>query len=197
MTLWRVAIEMQLKTTRRVVVDWWKWSNSCAERHYKTWLRTPIMERHQLKTAPDTLPRRWESIEDWFLLKILAIVPGKLKDSIMQERVSGVNPRVVNVIFQLMKIMQPGSMDEQDQIQKIPTSPNPCREPAAALKELRRWFAALKRAVDIGMTLPGLDPLYRGARSIYSAAFEGDDFGLRLRWTSIEQQCGYPHQLSH
>ena len=70
LTLWRLAMETQLKTTRRVVVDWWRWSNSCAEQHYKTWLRTPIMERNQLKLTPDTLPRRRESIEDWFLLNI-------------------------------------------------------------------------------------------------------------------------------
>ena len=168
MTLWRVAIEMQLKTTRRVVVDWWKWSNSCAERHYKTWLKTPIMERHQLKLTPDTLPRRWESIEDWFLLKIMAIEPTKLKDSVMQGRVYGIDARVVDVIYSLLKLLQPGSMDEQDHLQKMMTSPNPCSQPEAALKELRRWFGAMTRAVEIGMTLPGLDQLYRGARSIYS-----------------------------
>ena len=81
-----------------------------------------------------------------------------------------------------------GRLDEQDHLHKLLTSPNPCREPTAALKELRRWFAAMTRAVEIGMVLPGLDQLYRGARSIYSGAFEGDDFALRLRWTTVEQQ---------
>eukprot|EP00959_Pyramimonas_sp_CCMP1952_P299877 6272350-Pyramimonas_sp.AAC.1 len=55
----------------------------------------------------------------------------------------------------------------------------------------------MTRAVDIGMALPSLEQLYRGARSIYSGAFETDDFGLRLRWSSIEQQWGYPHNLTH
>ena len=190
-------METQLKTTRRVVVDWWRWSNSCAERHYKTWLKMPIMERHKLKLTPDTLPRRWESIEDWFLPKIMAIVPTKLKDSVMQERVYGIDARVVDVLYSLLKLLQPGSMDEQDHLQKVMTSPNPCSQPEAALKELRRWFGAMTRAVEIGMTLPGLDQLYRGARSIYSSAFEGDDFGLRLRWTTMEQNWGYPHNLNH
>jgi hypothetical protein len=145
----------------------------------------------------DPLPRRWESIEDWFLPKILSIVPVKLKDSIMQEKTYGVDASVADVLFHLLKLLQPGSMDEQDHIHKVLTSPNPCRDPTAALRELRRWFSAIARAVDIGMTLPGLEPLYRGARSIYSGTFEGDDFGLRLRWTTIEQQWGFPHQLSH
>ena len=55
----------------------------------------------------------------------------------------------------------------------------------------------MKRAVDSGMTLPSLELLYRGARSIYSGAFEVDDFALRLRWTNREQMWGYPHALSH
>ena len=195
-TLWRTAIETQLKSTRRVVVDWWRWCNETAERHYKLWLKTPILTRSSMKIQ-EALPRRWEPIEDWFFPRILAIVPERLKDSIMQERVYGVDARVVEVLFHLMKLLQPGSMDEQDHLHKILTSPNPCRDPAAALRELRRWFAAMQRAVDIGMTLPGLEPLYRGARSIYSGVFEGDDFALRLRWTTAEQQWGFPHQLSH
>ena len=122
--------------------------------------------------------------------KILLIVPAKLKDSIMQEKVCGIDARVVEVMFKLLILLQPGSLDEQDHLLRQPASPNPCREPSAALKELRRWFAAMTRAVEIGMTLPGLDLLYRGARSIYSGAFEGDDFGLRLRWTNIARLGG-------
>eukprot|EP00959_Pyramimonas_sp_CCMP1952_P183069 3828081-Pyramimonas_sp.AAC.1 len=98
----------------------------------------------------------------------------------MQEKTYGIDHRVVDVLFSLFKLMQPGSLDEQDHLHKQLTSPNTCRDPAAALKELRRWFAAMTRAVAIGMALPGLDQLYRGARSIYSGAFEGDDFALRL-----------------
>ena len=55
----------------------------------------------------------------------------------------------------------------------------------------------MTRACDIGMSLPSIELLYRGARSIYSAVFEGDDFGLRLRWTGVEQEGGYPHRLTH
>ena len=96
-----------------------------------------------------------------------------------------------------MTLMQPMGVEEQDSLVKQLTNPNPCRDPTAALRELKRWFISLKRAVDIGMTLPSLELLYRGARSIYSGAFENDDFALRLRWTNMEQMWGYPHKLSH
>ena len=103
----------------------------------------------------------------------------------------------MDVLFKLMTLMQPKGVEEQDALLKQLTSPNPCRDPAAALRELKRWFTSVKRAVDIGMTLPSLELLYRGARSIYSGAFEVDDFALRLRWTNVEQMWGYPHTLSH
>ena len=43
--LWRVAMEEQLKTTRRVVVDWWHWCNKLANQLYQQWLKTPVLQR--------------------------------------------------------------------------------------------------------------------------------------------------------
>ena len=81
-----------------------RWCWTTAERHYDTWLRTPILERNHLKIL-DVLPRRWELVEDWFLPRVLATVPTKLKDSIMQEKTYGIDHRVVDVLFSLFKLM--------------------------------------------------------------------------------------------
>ena len=132
--MWQVAMETQLKTTRRVVVEWWKWCWTVAEKHYYIWLQTPILEKNYLKIL-DALPRRWELIEDWFLPRILAVVPAKLKDSVMHEKTYGIDHKVTDVLFGLLKLMQPGSLDEQDHLHKQLTSPNPCREPTAALRD--------------------------------------------------------------
>ena len=196
LTMWVIAVETILKTQRRVVMDWWQWCYGNAKSTYQRWLHTNILQRNSL-TVGLTTPRFYETIENYFLPRILAIIPSKLKDSIMQEKVYGIEATVTEVMFKLLKQFQPGSMDEQDSLERLLKSPNPCRDPQAALRELRRWFAGLKRAVEVGMTLPGLEPLYRGARSIYSGVFEGDDFGLRLRWTNVEQMWGFPHSLSH
>ena len=87
----------------------------------------------------------------------------------MQEKVYGVDSRVVEVIFALLKLLQPGSLDEKDHLLKQLTSPNPCREPAAALKELRRWFAAMRRAVE------NLDDLARIGSSVQGSS-------LHIQW---------------
>ena len=99
------------------------------------------------------------------------------------------------MLFRLLTWMQPGGLEEHDALRKTLTSPNPCVQPQAALKELRRWFKAIQRAVEIGMQLPSMELLYRGARSIYAGAFEQDDFALRLRFTTEEQTWGFPHKL--
>ena len=61
--LWRAAMDAQLKTTRRVVTTWWNWCYSVASNHYQRWLKTPIIERNQIKIL-DVLPLKLETIED-------------------------------------------------------------------------------------------------------------------------------------
>ena len=77
----------------------------------------------------------------------------------MQEKTYGINHRVMDVLFLLFKMAQPGSLEEQDNLHHQLVSPNPCREPSAALKELRRWLVAMNRAVDLEMAVPGLGQL--------------------------------------
>ena len=59
----------------------------------------------------------------------------------------------MDVLFKLMTLMQPKGVEEQDALVKQLTNPNPCRDPAAALCELKRWFTSVKLAVDIAKHL--------------------------------------------
>ena len=143
------------------------------------------------------LPKRYEGIEMRLRPCIIALMPAKLKEAVTREKSMGLNIPVAGVLFRLFTWMQPGGLEEHDSLYRTLTSPNPCVQPQAALKELRRWFKAIQRAIDIKMQLPSMEQLYRGARSIYSGAFEREDFALRLRWTQEEQKWGYPRQLSY
>ena len=53
-----------------------------------------------------------------------------------QERLYGMDDRVVDVLFKLFKLMKPGSLDELDHLLKKLTNPDPCSKPQTALKEL-------------------------------------------------------------
>ena len=37
-------MEAQLRTTRRVVMEWWQWSYARAEIHYDHWLKSPLLQ---------------------------------------------------------------------------------------------------------------------------------------------------------
>ena len=94
-----------------------------------------------------------------------------------------INNRVDYVLVSTLPLTGLGTED-QDQVHQTLTSPNPCSNPEAALKELRRWFIGLERAVKIGMTLPGLEQLYRGTdRHVQLGLFGDAEFvpGARAR----------------
>ena len=87
LALWKVAMETQLKQTRRVVMEWWERVYGLADAHYKHWLTLSALDRNALKIH-DITPKRFEPIEDWFYPRILAVMPTKLKDSIVQEKLT-------------------------------------------------------------------------------------------------------------
>ena len=195
--LWLVNMKTQLKATRPCVVSWWEWSNDKADELYQHWLKAHPTERMHLKIEC-ALPRRWETVEGLMKPKLLKTMPPKLEEEVKQERVYGMDDRVVDILYKLLKMMKPGSLEEQDHLLKRLTTPDPCSKPQTALKELFKWYAAVQRCQELHVTLPGVELLYRGARSIYGSIFDdNDDFSLRLRWTQHEQSFGFPHRLTH
>ena len=133
--LWKVGVETLLRTTRRVVMEWWEWSYHTAEVSYKKWLKLPVLQRNLFR-ATGPVPRRWEIIEDWFYPKFLDKVPGKIKEAAIQSCTYGDRRNVADLLFELLKLVQAGGLEDQGNVLKTLISPNPCEEPAAVLKEL-------------------------------------------------------------
>ena len=65
LAVWRTAVEAQLRTTRRVVMEWWQWSYAGAEIYYNHWLKLPLLKRNQIKISED-MPMRFQTVEDCF-----------------------------------------------------------------------------------------------------------------------------------
>ena len=95
---------------------------------------TSAEESYEIK---EDMPLRFQTVEDWFP-RFLLCVPAKLKDAVIQEQTYGSSLRVMDVLFKLMTLMQPKGVEEQDALLKQLTSPCPCRDPAAASRELKR-----------------------------------------------------------
>ena len=176
---WKHAMQILLSSTRPVVTQYWDKVVQTADDHYNRWIVAPFMEKGLITCEPH-IPARFEDIELWLRPRLLEAIPTKLKETILQEQQLGMNIPVAGMLFKLDLLKQPGSLDEHDSLIKMLTSPNPCGQPDSALKELRRWYGAMKRAVTIHMRLPSVELLYRGARSIYSGVFEKEDTSTQV-----------------
>ena len=62
LAVWRTAVEAQLRTTRKVVMEWWQWSYAGAEIYYNHWLKLPLLQRNQIKISED-MPMRFQNME--------------------------------------------------------------------------------------------------------------------------------------
>ena len=58
---WRTAVEAQLHTTRKVVMEWWQWSYAGAEIYYNHWIKLPLLQRNQIKISED-IPMRFQTV---------------------------------------------------------------------------------------------------------------------------------------
>ena len=145
---WRVAIETLLLATRRVVRHWWRWAWSVASDSYNI-LDNPPSTNRIIPGRPHPVPPRFETVANYFLARFLEKLPAKIRDRSQEDATHGIRRHVGDLIFELMKVVAPGGLEDKDQLLRTLVSPNPCREPAAALKELRRWQTALKKTSEL------------------------------------------------
>ena len=128
--------------------------------------------------------------------RFLQLVPPRARELFTAEQNLGLPGRVVDLLFTTLTIWRPDSIEDKQTTLQMLVSPNPCREPAAALRELRRWQQSLARAVELGLALPGVDQLYVGCRSIFLAVFKEGEMDLLMRFTALESSYGAPHVLT-
>merc|ERR1711920_110346 len=194
---WKVAIEVRLAATRPVVAEWFDWSWAEADQHYQYWLKTHVLRRSSIRIET-AVPVRYQWIENFFQPKFYDTMPNKLQAVIRQESLGGVRKRTVDMLFLLFQQQGPGTLDEIDYVLRRLRSPNPCKDPGAALAELRSWFSSMQRATELGLTLPDVQELHRGALSIYQAVFaDSHDPGLQFRWQMCLQSHGQQHVQTH
>ena len=181
---WRVALETRFAATRPVVLQWFSWCWSIAEQHYAKWLRTHILQRADIQIET-SVPVRFEWIDNHFQQRIYDALPHKIQTVVRQESLCGLRKRVVDMLYMLFQFAGPGTLDETDFILRRLRSPNPCKDPASALAELRSWWSSMTRATELGIVLPDVQELFRGAVSIYEAVFADHlDPSVQFRWQS-------------
>ena len=141
---WKVAMGVMLKSTRQSVLDWWEWSIQTSERYYSQWMSLPVNQRVGLDRITDPLPRRWFYIDAYFTPRIQGEMPARLNQQLTQEQQYGKQVMTADVLLAMLKYLRPDSVEDKQAVYKQLTSPNPCREPQAAL--LNRRFIHIIQA---------------------------------------------------
>ena len=121
---WRVELEMQLRSARPLVAEWWSWVWSAAEDSYHRWSTLPPLERHRLRITVEQ-PLEHQVVENWFYPRVLGAMPVHLRDGVYQDEVHGMRFSTSEVILRLLQSVHPNSQTEQDQVLRHLTSPTP------------------------------------------------------------------------
>ena len=192
---WRMEIAMHVSATRPIFEEWWSWVNQTADEFYLTWVNTPVTQRSLQRRVPTAYPNRFIYVDKVMTPKLIQTFPSKVQEQVRQERQASSMMRSVDLIFCLLIYLRPDSLEEKAAVHTQIVNPNVCRDPGAALRELRRWQEACKRSVSLGVPLPSIDFMYIGVRSIFAEIFtQTDDTIMTMRFGSLEARFGWPHR---
>ena len=166
LTMWRNRNRTVLASTRGVVVSWWDHLWATAEPLYKQWARSMPADRLHVRCGSD-VPVRFMWIDQHMRPRLLETLPKKVQTKVRSEEQFGPTRSCAQMVFMLLQDQGPGDLHDIDEVSRHVRSPAPCSDPAAALTELRRWWASLQRLKELQIALPDVRELYRACLSIF------------------------------
>jgi hypothetical protein len=131
---------------------WWTGLVQRAQDAYATWLTAGPMDR--MAVQPDLqVENKYVRLESRVLSMLLAAVPQTVK----QEAISLREMTCVQLVFRILKLYQPGGLNEKSTILNNLTQTTAAKSAAEAGEMLRQWRRQLLRARELGLQVP--DPL--------------------------------------
>ena len=131
---------------------WWNGLVQRAQDAYATWLTAGPMDR--MAVQPDLqVENKYVRLESRVLSMLLAAVPQTVK----QEAISLREMTCVQLVFRILKLYQPGGLNEKNTILDNLTQTTAAKSAAEAGEMLRQWRRQLLRARELGLHVP--DPL--------------------------------------
>ena len=131
---------------------WWTGLVQRAQDAYATWLTVGPMDR--MAVQPDLqVENKYVRLESRVLSMLLAAVPQTVK----QEAISLREMTCVQLVFRILKLYQPGGLNEKSTILNNLTQTTAAKSAAEAGEMLRQWRRQLLRARELGLQVP--DPL--------------------------------------
>eukprot|EP00435_Cladocopium_sp_Y103_P020740 s2761_g5.t1 len=131
---------------------WWTRTVQKAQDAYTMWLTAGPIDR--MAVQPNLqVETKYERLESRVLSMLLASVPQTVK----QEAISLREMTCVQLVFRILKLYQPGGLNEKSTILSNLTQTTAAKSASEAGEMLRQWRRQLLRARELGLHVP--DPL--------------------------------------
>lgn len=194
---WKVALQMKFDGTRPVVQGWFNFVWDAAYAVYLRWLKASLLERSQIRCEV-TLPPKYQWLDNYMAKYFHDAMPKKIQEVCRAESLHGSRKTCPQMLYLVFQHEGPGNLADRDAVLRRLRSPSVCTDPAAALTELRSWYATLARCVELDIQPPEVQELFRACTSIYQRVFmEHADPQVTFRWQSLLRDTGGAHIQTH
>ena len=143
---------------------WWAQVVREATAWYKDYVKLRPIQRTNFEANPsDELKKeKWVRVERRAVTMMLAAIPSGVKEELVATK--SLTP--LRILAKLMSLYQPGGLQEKTVILKQLEDPGEATSAAQGVQQLRKWLRWLRRAEDVGLSLPDASILVRGLNKL-------------------------------
>ena len=150
---------------------WWAQVVQEATTWYKDYVKLRPIQRTTFEANPsDELKKeKWVRVERRAVTMLLSAIPGGVKEELVATK--SLTP--LRILAKLMALYQPGGLHEKTVILKQLEDPGEPTTAAQGVQQLRKWLRWLRRAEDVGLSLPDASILMRGINKLMKKLLGG------------------------
>ena len=169
---WVTTIEPAMQDLSDGSHVWWDHIIREAKAWYQEYVKLRPLQRTQYEVVANEELRktRWVRVERRAVSMMMSAVPG----SIREELVATKSLTPLKIVCKLMTVYQPGGLHEKQVILQQLENPGEAGSAATGVSSLRRWLRWLRRAEDVGLSLPDASILLRGLTRLMKKLLAGN-----------------------
>ena len=157
---WLTTIEPAMQDLSDASYIWWDHIMKVSQMWYQDYVKLRPLQRTTFEATPDEelKKKKWVRVERRAVTMMMGAVPQSIKDELVATK--SLTP--LKIVAKLMTIYQPGGLQEKTVILRQLEDPGEPSNTAGAVSLLRKWLRWLRRAQDVGLSLPDASILVRG-----------------------------------
>ena len=169
---WVTTIEPAMQDLSDGSHVWWDHIIREAKAWYQEYVKLRPLQRTQYEVVANEELRktRWVRVERRAVSMVMSAVPGSIRGELVATK--SLTP--LKIVCKLMTVYQPGGLHEKQVILQQLENPGEASSAATGVSSLRRWLRWLRRAEDVGLSLPDASILLRGLTRLMKKLLSGN-----------------------